>query len=45
MPERFAELKASFENRNASMPAASDVSSFGFTPRMLADHYDPASES
>jgi len=40
MPEKFAELKAAWEAWNAQMlPDPGDVSSFGWTPEQLADHY------
>lgn len=39
MPEKFAELKAAFDRWNSGMQKASDVSSFGWTPELLADHY------
>jgi arylsulfatase A-like enzyme len=40
MPEKFAELKAAFAAWNKGMlPYSEDVSSFGFTPDELADHF------
>jgi arylsulfatase A-like enzyme len=42
MPDRFAELKAAFDEWNAGMLHAPDVSSFGFTPAQIADHFAPA---
>ena len=40
MPEKFAELKAAWLAWNAGMlPDPGDVSSFGWTPQQLADHY------
>ena len=39
MPEKFAELKAAFDSWSSGMQKASDVSSFGWTPELLADHY------
>jgi hypothetical protein len=40
MPEKFAELKAAFTEWNKDMlPYSEDVSSFGFTPEELADHF------
>src|SRR5690606_33901344 len=41
MPNKFAELKAAFEAWNSGMLKAPDVSSFGWTPQLLADHYGP----
>ncbi len=38
-PEKFAELKDSFETWNAGMLSDPKVSSFGWTPEQLADHY------
>jgi arylsulfatase A-like enzyme len=42
MPDKFAELKQAFDTWNADMLTAPDISSFGFTPQMLADHFGPA---
>ena len=40
MPEKFAELQAAWLAWNAQMlPDPGDVSSFGWTPAQLADHY------
>jgi hypothetical protein len=40
MPDRFAELKGAFDAWNGEMiPYEEGVSSFGFTPRELADHF------
>ena len=42
MPAKFAELKQAYDEWNAGMLTAPDVSSFGWTPELLADHYGPA---
>ncbi len=39
MPDKFAELKDAFNGWNSGMLTAPDVSSYGFTPEMLADHF------
>ena len=39
MPEKFAELKAAFNDWDAGMLHDPDARSFGFTPQMLADHF------
>ena len=40
MPDRFAELKAAHAAWNATMlPDTGDISSFGWKPELLADHY------
>lgn len=40
MPDKFAELKGSFDHWNEGMiPYDKSVSSFGWTPKELADHY------
>lgn len=39
MPEKFAELKASFHTWNEGMLTDPNASSFGWTPELLADHY------
>ena len=39
LPAKFAELKAAFDTWNVGMLQAPDVSSFGWTPQILADHY------
>ncbi|HEX9806353.1 MAG TPA: sulfatase-like hydrolase/transferase [Alteraurantiacibacter sp.] len=40
MPEKFADLKTAYNEWNGGMlPYDENVSSFGFTPRELADHF------
>lgn len=40
MPEKFTELKTAYNEWNSGMlPYDENVSSFGFTPRELADHF------
>ena len=41
MPDRFAELKAAFEAWDAGMLHDPDAPSFGITPTLQADHFDP----
>ena len=40
MPEKFAELKSAHDRWNAQMLHDPKARSYGFEPRMLADHYD-----
>ncbi len=40
MPELFAELKQAHANWNSQMLFDPNARSYGFEPRMLADHYD-----
>lgn len=42
LPDRFEELKSAFVEWNSGMLSANDVSSFGFPPSALADHFDPS---
>jgi arylsulfatase A-like enzyme len=43
MPELFAELRGAWHEWHAGMVHADDISSFGFTPDTLADHFVPPS--